>query len=359
MRRWTFLAISALIAAICLVFIGAGAGLAQDERFDGVTLRVASYGGPWNETLRQLVGVELEKRGAKVEYVLGEPTDNLAKLIVARGKEPPFDVVEVDPVTFRSFLEGGFLQTINMNNIRNRDELAVRPEGESLVPIWLTQEGVIYNAVKFKELGIAKPERYSDLVNPRLSGRVGFPDINRSAALFAVLGFALEYGGNERNIEPAFPAIKKLGAVKYSKSSAGDATAFKNGDIWAFFAHAGWAARLRKGGLEHVSFAHLKFGERRGVIDAGYMGIVKGSKNLKAAEFFISRYISADVQEALARSRGIVPVNSKAMARLTDDLVLKEMLLLSPEDVRNMYPLDLSKVDFAEWANRWNRVMTQ
>ncbi len=60
-----------------LLFAALSSGTTQaanDKPFDGVTLRVATYGGPWKDGLQSLVGAEMEKLGAKVEFFTGPPT---------------------------------------------------------------------------------------------------------------------------------------------------------------------------------------------------------------------------------------------------------------------------------------------
>src|SRR5438132_1034649 len=83
--------------------------LGQEKRFDGVTLRVATYGGPWKDALQELIGADMEKRGAKIEWETGSPNQHLAKLIIARGKAVPFDVTEIDDPTAPQFVEAGVL----------------------------------------------------------------------------------------------------------------------------------------------------------------------------------------------------------------------------------------------------------
>src|SRR4051794_18716641 len=84
------LGILALAGALAI-----GPARADEPRFDGVVLRVATFGGGWDKAVHEFIGVELEKRGGKVEYVLAPPRDALARLIAARGRQIPFDVVEM------------------------------------------------------------------------------------------------------------------------------------------------------------------------------------------------------------------------------------------------------------------------
>src|SRR3979490_1387846 len=62
-----------------------------------ITLRVASFAGPFGEGLQKYSGDLFTKRtGIKIEYIYGNPADHLAKMIASRGREAPFDVVAME-----------------------------------------------------------------------------------------------------------------------------------------------------------------------------------------------------------------------------------------------------------------------
>src|SRR5260221_14358410 len=111
-RRFTILTATMMVLAASTV-------AAQEPRFDGVTLRVATFGGGWDKAVHEFIGIELEKRGAKVEYVLAPPRDALARLIAARGRQIPFDVVEMADNTWVETQEGNFLEKIDLKKIAN------------------------------------------------------------------------------------------------------------------------------------------------------------------------------------------------------------------------------------------------
>jgi spermidine/putrescine-binding protein len=327
----------------------------SQERFDGQTLRVATFGAIWKDTVDELVASKIRELGAKVEFVAGEPKDSLSKLILSRGRAPDFDLVEVDTGTFNPIVEGGFLEEFDTSAVPNVSELTVPVVTGRLVPIYFSQEGIIYNAKKFKEAGLAPPERYSDVLTSKLKGYVAFPDINLASAVFALVGLAYDNGGDENNIEPALKAVKEYGWPSYAQSTTAEAASFKAGDIWCFFSHVGWATRLRKAGMQEISFAHPKIGEHKGIANVGYFGLTKGSKNSKLASAFVGAFISADVQEQLALKTGIVPANGVAQKRLANDPVLNEIMILDPKDVKNMYTLNMQKVSIPKWTDMWNR----
>jgi putative spermidine/putrescine transport system substrate-binding protein len=66
--------------------------LAQ-QRTD-ITLKVASFAGPFGEALQKYAfNLYTKRTGIKVEVQFANPADFLAKMIASRGREVPFDVV--------------------------------------------------------------------------------------------------------------------------------------------------------------------------------------------------------------------------------------------------------------------------
>jgi putative spermidine/putrescine transport system substrate-binding protein len=327
-------------------------------RFDGVTLRVATYGGPWKDGIQALIGSEMEKLGGKIEFITGPPNAHLAKLIVARGKEPPFDLCEVDEPATPQFINAGVLQKYDASKLPNAADLIspITHDG-FLVPDWVFEDGVVYNADKFRELGIPAPKRYSDLLDPRLKGRVGVPDISGGLGLFVVYGFAIDAGGSETNITPGLENMKKLGATQFFTGNPAAQTALVAGDIWANFMGSSWAIRLRRAGHNWAKFALLKVGNNVGLWERGHMGLAKGSRNVEAAHWFVNRLISPEIQLELSKRSGSVSVSKKAIAELDKDPVAHEILLLDPKDINNMRRVDFGKIDLQAWRDEWTRVM--
>jgi putative spermidine/putrescine transport system substrate-binding protein len=331
---------------------------AQNKRFDGVSLRVATYGGPWLDGLQEQVATDMEKLGAKIEFDTGSPNEHLAKLIVARGGAIPFDVTEIDDPTLPQYVEAGVLQSFDTKNIPNISGLVEQPSTAlNLIPIWAFEEGVVYNAEKFAELGILRPQRYTDLLDPKLTGRVAFYDINGANGPFAVLGFALDTGGNADNVTPGIEAMRKLGAKQFFSSSPTIMTTLISKDNWAAFMGAAWTIRMRKAGHSWANFAPLKMGDNVGIWSRGYLGLVKGSKNVEAAEYYVNRYISTAVQSVLALKLGSVAVNKDALKELDKDPLLHEILVLDPDKIANMRRVDFAKINLQRWIEDWNRIM--
>ena len=259
-----------LLAAVITACLSATAATAQ-QRFDGVTLRVATYGGPWKDGMQALIGAEMEQLGGHIEFITGPPNAHLAKLIVARGREPPFDLCEVDEPATPQFIKADVLQRYDAGKLPNAADL-ISPISQDgyLVPDWVFEDGVVYNGDKFRELGIPAPRRYSDLLDPRLTGRVGVPDISGGLGLFVIYGFAIDAGGSETDITAGLKNMKKLGATQFFTGNPAAQTALVAGDIWANFMGSSWAIRLRRAGNDWAKFALLEVGSNVGLWERGH-----------------------------------------------------------------------------------------
>ena len=79
-----------------------------------MTLSVANYGGSFTASQKKYVAdLFTERTGVKVEYVDGNPTDHLAKMIASKGREAPFDVVYLDDNVQAEAIQAGVLDKID------------------------------------------------------------------------------------------------------------------------------------------------------------------------------------------------------------------------------------------------------
>lgn len=350
------------IAGFISGIVATGHSFAQEQRFDGVTLTVATFGGPWSGEIGNVVGKEFERRGGKLQFEIGNSRTFLAKLIAARGDSVPFDVVEITDATWPEYQAADLIQKMNLANIPNKRDLDPSMYDEFKVADWITEEGIVYNIAKFKELGIPRPEKFSDLLNPKLKNRVSVPDISVNIALNCIVGFAAEAGGSEKNIDPGLEAIKKLNVFNFWKAGPEVPQLMKSGDIWAAVTHGGWAVQMAASGLP-VGMVHPKIGDRQGMASRGFVGIVKGSNKAAAAEFYINQLISAESQEHMYRTNGSISVNAKAQLKASDTPVKdsegRAFLLLTPQQINNMYNIDYAGFKLTDWSRKWNRIMSQ
>ena len=351
--------LAAIVAG--LAFGAAGSAVGAENSFKGVNLRIGTFGGPWTKIQQEQLAPKMEAMGATVTYIAGSPQTNMAKLIAARGGEPPMDMLEILDAIVPQMRAGEFLQPINVSQIPNVKHLAKGQYTDLMVANWTTQEGICYNAAKFQELGIPVPKTYNDLGHAKLAGRVQIPDIVSGGGLAAVAGFSFANGGDLQNIKPGLDAIAALKALKFWKRGAEALTQLKSGDIYAAVIHAGWCVRAANAGMDVATTHPVINANTRGVIKQGWMGIVKGidPKTAEAAHAYINLFIDAAFQEAFAIKRGVVPENQMAIKGLSADPTLKKMMILDPDQIAHMLRIDYSKVNVSDWNDQWNRTVSK
>lgn len=321
----------------------------------GSELRVATWGGSWKDSIDANVARSLKDKGVKFEYTLGNPEDNLAKLIAAqRQGSIPFDVMEGFPHITSPMSEAGLIQELDYDKMPNAKAAPEWARAKHEVLSVVTQDGVIYNTEKFKEAGIEPPTTYKDLTNPKLKGKVAFPDVANAQHWNAIVGMARESGGSEEDLSGAVAMVNEIAPAYFFSASTELATRFGSGDVWASPWHAGWAARLRRSNVP-VAVGYTPFGEKRGALWPVPAYIITKTPHQAAAEAFVDTLLSPEVQYAHGKAAGSVPVDSKARAQLAEDPLSAELLMLSDEQMQNCYQIDWSKLDTKAWRETWSR----
>lgn len=342
---------SGIRALLCLAVLF-GTAEAQAGKFDGVTIRLATFGGKWRDIVDKHVAKAFEAEGGKIEFVTGQPANNMAKLISARGQAAPFDMMETMDNLLPQLVEGDFLEKIDLAKVPNVSMLNPKSYDANRVMNWITEEGIVYNAAKFKENGIPVPTRYADLAHPKLKGKVSVPDISAGGAIPAIVGFAIEAGGTEANIDPGLDLIARVAPASYWSSSSNLQTQLQNGDIWAAAAQAGNVQRLK--GTVPLAMAFVPVGTKAGVLKQGYLVKIKGTRHSEAVDWLINAFLATPMQIATSTEGGQIPVSEPALAELQKDPSLG-FLRLKPQDIEGMYQIDYSKVDQAAYVQKWNR----
>jgi putative spermidine/putrescine transport system substrate-binding protein len=356
----TFKSLLIFLAIFTLVF-GVTAESSAEQKFRGVTLRFATFGGPWKKLFEDAIQPKFEALGGKVEYVLGSPPANFAKVIAARGAAP-FDVMEILDAQEVDVLKSGFLQKLDLSKIPNVKYLDDYQYNENWILPWTTQEIICYNEAKFKELGISAPVSYQDLNHAELKGRVMIPELTSGAGYANFGGLVYAAGGNENNIQPGIELISKLGITKFWTQGGQAVTEFQTQDIYAALLHSGWCMRTKRAGVPVAAVAAKINNEYTGVQKYGWIGIMKSTKDpktIEAAHWWINEFIDADFQVFFAKEQAVVPVNKLALKKIEEDPELSKFIVTNPEKIKKFLKLDYQKVDVPKWIDTWNRSITK
>jgi putative spermidine/putrescine transport system substrate-binding protein len=345
------------LLAICLMPDTAPA----QQRFD-TTLRVATFTGTWPEAIRTELGEQMEAAGITLEFVGGNSSEFLARLVAARGQPAPFDVVEVGDDTYPDFRNGDFLAKLDHANIPSLSLLDPSLYDEYIVSNWLSQPSLVYNAEKFAEAGIAAPTRYSDLAAPELRGRVLLPDITSYNAYYLVTALAHENGGSELDPASGFEMIRKIQPHSAVATSGAVSQLFSTGEVWAALWGAHVGQRIAASDIP-ISVAHPEVKGKPVAIARGFLGVVAESPNKEAAEFYINAVLSQKVQVRFSTQYGMVPVTSDALetarGMAETDQAGNPFLKLEASDIANAWWPDYEVIDKREWAREFQRALAK
>jgi putative spermidine/putrescine transport system substrate-binding protein len=337
---------------LALALLACGSSLAHAGQFDGVVVRIGTFGGKWRDVVEKTIGAAFAKEGGRLEFVLGQPADNLARLIAARGAPPPFDMLETMDNLLPALKAGKYLAPIDLANVPNTAKLDPKLFDPDKVMIWVTEEGVVYNRKIFAEKDIRAPATYRDLANPALKGHVSLPDINAGGAIPALVGMSIEAGGSESDITPGLALVKKIAPSDFWSSSSVLQTGLASGDIWAVAAQAGNVQRLR--GQADLAVVFPPIGGKVGVLKQGYLVKIAGGSQPRAVEWIMNQFLAMPMQLATFRDAGQVPVSNDALEALHAEPG-NNFLRLAPAEIAGMYRIDFSKVNEAAYVRAWTR----
>ena len=343
------------LSAAGLVAAGLAAaapGPAAAGMFDGVEVRVASFGGKWRNLIESTVGEAFAAEGGKMVYVAGSPSPNFGKLVASRGAEPPFDLMETTDDFLPPLLAKGWLDEIDYGRVPNASALAERDRSKHWVKTWTTQSAIIYNTEKFKEHGIPVPVKYADLKHPKLQGKISVPDIAGGGVMPCLVGMALEGGGDESNIDPALDLIASLDVKAFWKSNSALRTLLKSGDVWAACAGVHTMGRLLGAAPLWATHVEVKPGVF-GVLKQGWLVKIKGGKNDAARDWIVNRFISERHQRGVMKG-WLLSSREDVLASYASEPGM-DFMRLKPDEVANMYSIDFSKVDRTVYTEKWNR----
>lgn len=362
MRKSLAISCALLLLTTLAAFAARDAGAAgQAKGLEGTTLRVGTWGGSWRDARHELIGKKLEQMGVKVEYVLGHPRDNFAKLVAARarGARPPVDVMEISPELTLTLEKQGLLEPLDYHALPNATDVHPSYRTPSAVATQVIQIGIAYNERKFSELGLPRPTSFADLFRPELAGRVAMTDINTIEAPYILVALASLAGGTEQNIDPGFRKLTELKPAYLYKASTDLSTKFTLGEIWAAPWHAGWVLRVKRTGFP-IAHADPRVGDKKGILAEELMGVIRGTEAREAAQFWINAALDPENQVAFARKVGVIPTNRKALEHMGGDPDLKDFMW-QPSSHEQAFRMDWKVVEpqMPAWIDKWNRSVTR
>lgn len=326
------------------------ASTALAQEFAGKTLVVTSYGGSWEQFMREQILPDFEAQtGATVELAVGLSRDWMANLRAAGRDNPPYDVV----IANETWISSGRLE----------NRFVVLPEAEipnlALVNPALRLEGDIGVLGLLNPLGIAyrtdlvstAPTSWMDLWNDEYEGMVGIYNISNSAAPMFIMMLALiNNDGDYKDYDVSFDLIKDLAPFKQTDFSGDMENLLVQGEVSVAILDSPAAARLKKQGiaLEFVIPTEGMFMFEQN------MNVTAGSDVQDLAFAFINYMLSTDVQAKWAGAYYVTPANMEVVI----EGELADLIPVTADRVGDIKQWDwlwLNQGPRDDMVNRWNR----
>ena len=337
-----------IFAFAAVLSLAAAAAVHAEDK----TLYVAAYGGSFEQTMRKDIfpGFE-QKHGVKIEYVAGNSTDNLAKLQAQKGNQQ-IDVAILDDGPMYQAVALGFCAPLAKAPVMNDlYDLAKFASGKAIM-LGINATGIMYNKKVFEEKHWPAPTSWADLKDPKFKGKLVIPPLNNTYGLHALVVYAKEGGGSEKNIEPGFKAFKETigpNVLVYEPSPGKMTELFQSGQAVVAIWGSGREKALADTGFP-VAFVYPK----EGAIALGVAAcVVAGGKDKPEAQEFVRYLLSPEMQIVMATGFGLGPVNKKAVLPSDKQAGIPYGL----DQIGKLVVIDWDTVNQnrEEWNRRWVR----
>jgi putative spermidine/putrescine transport system substrate-binding protein len=309
---------------------------------------VGTWGGDYENLLRQFISPLVAKEGIDVTFDTGNAVPRLTKLRAERNsRRGSMDVALLGEVDMYDASRAGALAPVKdhaaaLPNLANVYDQFKTPYS---IPHIFSAMTLVYNTQQFS----TPPDSVQVMLDPKYKGRVGFSDIlYLYNGLFVGAG---ESGGRIDSFEPAKKFLSQLvkNSPRIYPSNEAVATAFKSGEIWLACMWKARALQWRDAGLP-LGFAIPK----EGSIPVTFEGAVaKNARNPDAAWAYLNALLDPQGQVHFARTMGYAPTVNNAP--LPPDL--QQRVGFTDAELKRLYPYDLEKlaVAKAQFLDYWTK----
>lgn len=326
MGRYTRKA-AAFFAIGALALTGCGATAAAGGSDDSMTF-VCSPQEDWC----QLVAAEFTKAsGIKADYVRLSGGEAVARLSAA-GESPEFDAWFGGGADGHIAAEGeGLIEKFVPENAAQIPDKYKDPEG-----FWT---GVYMGALSFcsnndvlNKLGVAAPESWSDLLNPKLKKNVAMAHPGTSGTAYQALWSQVMLNDGSKDAAIDYFAKLHSNVLQYSKSGSAPGQMAGRGEVGVGVIFAQDCQKFINEGFTQLTTTFPKEGA---TFEVGAVSLIKNAKHPEAAKKFIEWSLTAEAQD-LAATVGTYSVPTNPAAVITDDMVDISKTEMLDADIREM-----------------------
>ena len=344
--------ILALVAGVMLLAGGFNTASAQSN----VTLRIACYGGSFTASQKKYAAdLYTARTGVKIEWIDGNPSDHLAKLIASRGRQAPFDLVYLDDNVQAEAISAGVLEKIGPSDVPNMSLLydqAKNKDGYGPDMIFYSV-AIAYNVKKFEAAGLPEPKTWSDLWNPKLAGHIAVPTLDNTMGHAFLVAAEYLNGGNESTPDKGIAKIATLKAQSYPGSSSVIEALMTSGDAWV----VPWMNGRTWGLIDKGQPLKFVIPSDGAFAGATSIDLVKGTTHAKEALAYINYVLDPLAQLGQANEVPYGPTNKVLAPVMAAYPKLAQKFPSSPEDIAKLRTINWSIFNrvYPQAVSLWNR----
>jgi len=339
-----------LILTFCVLLMLAVPSASQWSK---VKLVVTSYGGAWEEFMRETWIPEFQKRypWIEIELSIGMGSTWLAQLRAAGVGNPPFDAMMTNEIFASVERAEGFFVPLPMDKVPFLEDVYphLRIPGDIGVLALIFPIGIAYRPDLLEEMGKSPPTSWKDLWDPDYAGKRGIYTITNAAGMMFLLLASQIWGESQYDLDAGFEAIKKLKPFKIVDFSGTMATLLERGEIVIGILDRPAVTMLKKKGV-NIAFAYPREGVY--MFEQNY-NVLKGTKVPDAAFAYVNWILSPESQLLWVKHFYVVPANR--YVEIPEDL--KDEIRLTGERIKEILKWDWDWVNAHrdEIIERWDK----
>ena len=344
-----------VIVCLCIGFLMVSPAQSASKKFEGQTLVIGIWSGPWAESFKQTIGNPFEKMtGAKIAYKFA--WDFTPEIMAAPADQPPLDLAETADSDFVLGVQNKLWLPIRYENIPNHKKIFphywndVALDTKYGVPFSLSVHVLIYR----KDLVKSPIEHWKGLLTrDDLKGKIA---IERWFPYWVYVGsYLTDYKPSTKAIyspegrDAILAQMQKLsqrwhmcydaGAKLVSALQSGEVVV---GNFWNGSSTKLYMEQVKKG--EPIKIT-LTLPEEGSVAYRDQFAVVRGTKKRDLAEAFLNWMISTEAQKAFMKMQYAIIVNKEAAPFAPDFLKEKK---LQPQEASGWDRFDTIDAVFLE-----------
>ena len=301
-----------------------------------------------------------EETGATITWIPGEAGTNLAKLIASKGGPPLYDVVFLDNVEQARAIQADVLEKIDPKQLESTVNL---PENgyphPGYGPGWVViRLGYCINTKAYEDNGIAIPTGIEGWFDPKLAGRIIFPDVGAFGWLQMMPAIAEHYGIAFDQPQTLIDKFKSMQVQSFFMSSSDAQASLQSADAWLAPITDGRCLGLKIAGQPvDLIPLNLNIGGKTypyaGLMDT--WDVVKGSENKDLAMKFIDMMLGESGTTPMVNEFGYLPSRQDLLDKAKSLPDLKP--LIGDFTYDQLYFPDYEKFFpyLSDWTDAWNQ----